>query len=117
MIGFDFDGVISAGVTPPEAVKLKSVIITGRTVDESKLTLAFLKEKGLWLPVFFNPESFYAKSAKSSATHKARVCQLLGVTDFFEDCPEQADIIAEFARGVRVHLIKDGKETDKVISK
>lgn len=111
MLGFDFDGVVSLGFVPSHALRDRAVIVTGRTLEESKPTLEFLHDKQLWLPVFFNPVPFSEKSIHASATHKARVCQLLGITTFYEDCGQQAEIISEFARGVRVCLIEGGKRT------
>ena len=50
--GYDFDGVISIGITPRSE---HDVIITGRCIDEQDEINAILKERGIKCKVYFNP--------------------------------------------------------------
>jgi len=106
MEGYDFDGVVSEGIKPGP----NDVIITGRTLEESYFTLQFLKENNIWCPVFFNTSEFEYKSTKSSALHKAKVIQLLGIQKFYEDTIEQALIIREFTPCEVILVNKEGEK-------
>ena len=104
MIGYDFDGVITAG-HPPEP---GSVIITGRTIIEAPATLKYLKQIKVWCPVFFNHIPFKDKTDLTSAVHKARLIQMLGVDTFYEDTLAQAEIIKSMAPLCDVILVRQG---------
>jgi hypothetical protein len=88
---FDIDGVIHlgngvCGIRPGPS----DVIITGRSYEEEKETLAFLHRNGIHNPVFFNQVMYDEKSRESSGWHKGQTILLLhraGLTIeyFFED--------------------------------
>ena len=56
--GYDIDGVITIGIIPEKG----SVIITGRSIEESPETYDMLFKKGIFLPVYFNPVLFTNKT-------------------------------------------------------
>lgn len=105
MKGWDFDGVVSCGAKPDPG----DVIITGRSIEEARVTLELMSTLGVNCPVFFNPHTTAEKTARNAAEHKARIIQLLGIRLFMEDSHFQADIITELARGVEVQMVYDGK--------
>lgn len=93
LIGYDIDGVISLGICPrPE----NSVIITGRSHQESKETYALLKLHDIKCPVYFAPWTFNEKTREKSAVWKAEMIDRLGVNRFFEDDPLQFERIVAF---------------------
>jgi len=89
--GYDFDGVISIGIIPDR----HGVIITGRSYEEAPEINNFLRSKGIFNPVYFNPAKFDFRSAEVSGRWKSNMIDLLGVHEFFEDEKVQADIIME----------------------
>jgi len=97
---FDFDGVVSIGITPGA----KDVIITGRTIEESEHVFSILRERGINNAVYFNPISFEKRgnhslqSRECSGQHKSTILSLLKangvyVQNFFEDDDVQAEFI------------------------
>lgn len=92
--GYDFDGVISIGIIPDR----HGVIITGRSFEEAPEINNFLKAKGIFNPVYFNPARFDMRSAEVSGKWKAHMIGLLGVGVFYEDEKVQADIIVDETR-------------------
>lgn len=107
--GFDIDGVIhqgsfGAGIRPGP----HDVIITGRSHEESKETLHFLRKNGINNVVFFNPVKFEDKTRKSSGTHKAKTINKLlemgiKINLFFEDDEIQA---AEIEKATSVTVVR-----------
>jgi hypothetical protein len=112
--GYDFDGVISVGITPRSK---DDVIITGRCLEESEHVLSVLKERGIDCTVFFNPMSLEERGNHSvqartySGKHKARTIKMLEsdgvlVTRFFEDDEIQLAIAKEANPNVEfVHIV------------
>ena len=99
--GYDFDGVISIGITPRSS---EDVIITGRCIDEADYVRATLLARGITNKVYFNPMTLrergnHTKQARRySGSHKAKTISELKkegiyVTRFFEDDELQALII------------------------
>lgn len=109
---FDFDGVVSLGITPGK----NDIIITGRCYDEAHIIYKELNKRGIKNAVFFNPISYdvrgdHTASARIySGEHKARTLKQLqknctNVLCFFEDDPLQAKIIKESGWGGNVVLV------------
>jgi hypothetical protein len=101
--GYDFDGVISIGITPRAS---SDIIITGRCIDEQDEIRAILKKRGIKCKVYFNPMTLaergnHTVAARTfSGNHKANtINRLLNkciiVSRFFEDDPIQYQIIQE----------------------
>jgi len=101
--GYDFDGVISIGITPRSE---SDVIITGRCIDEQDEIKAILKERGIKCRVYFNPMTLAQRGNHTveartfSGNHKAKTIGNLldngvNITRFFEDDPIQYQIIQE----------------------
>lgn len=99
--GYDFDGVISIGITPQSP---SDIIITGRCIDEQGYVLNILKERGINNKVMFNPMTLaergnHTEEARMrSGNHKAKTISKLKeegieVTRFFEDDKIQHNII------------------------
>lgn len=102
--GYDFDGVISIGITPS---KSNDVIITGRCVDEKEYVLDILKSRGINNRVCFNPMTLkergnHTEEARGrSGLHKSNTIRDLKaegieVVRFFEDDKIQHNIIRKF---------------------
>jgi hypothetical protein len=91
MVGYDIDGVITAGVIPSPA----GVIITGRSYEEAPETITRLRRLGVFNAVYFNPVPFTEKSLEQAGEWKATMINLLHVTTFYEDDPVQVAIIRE----------------------
>jgi hypothetical protein len=101
--GYDFDGVISIGITPRSE---NDVIITGRCIDEQDEIKAILKERGIKCKVYFNPMTLAERGNHTveartfSGKHKALTINNLlnegiNIVRFFEDDPIQYQIIQE----------------------
>ena len=100
---YDFDGVVSIGVTPRHE---NDVIITGRCEEEAEYVYSVLEERGITNKVYFNPMTLEdrgnhtLKSRRFSGKHKAKTIQRLAakaihVDRFFEDDRVQAKIVSE----------------------
>jgi predicted transcriptional regulator len=98
---YDFDGVISIGITPRSS---QDFIITGRCIDEKDEVMEVLKERGITNPIYFNPMTLEQrgnhtlKARRFSGTHKAKTLERLKsdgyeIVRFFEDDPVQLKII------------------------
>jgi hypothetical protein len=101
--GYDFDGVISIGITPRSE---SDVIITGRCIDEQDEIKAILKQRGIKCKVYFNPMTLAQRGNHTveartfSGIHKAStinklLMQGVNITRFFEDDPIQYQIIQD----------------------
>lgn len=113
--GFDFDGVISLGITPGK----EDVIITGRCIDEQVYVRGILQNRGINNKVYFNPLTLEErgnhtiKARLYSGRHKANTIGKLRndgiiVTRFFEDDPIQLDCIKEeFPEVELVHIVSN----------
>lgn len=100
---YDFDGVISIGITPRSK---KDIIITGRCIDEQKHVKDILKERGIKCKVYFNPMTLVERGDHTveartfSGNHKASTIARLkeegiNIVRFFEDDPIQLGLIKE----------------------
>jgi hypothetical protein len=102
--GYDFDGVVSAGIVP---VPGKSAIITGNTETNRPRLEAKLQELGASdVPIYFFPGSDSIDKTEEIGSFKAEMIAKLGIQTFFEDTPEQVEIIQKANPGVKVVLIE-----------
>jgi len=88
--GYDFDGVITAGIRPES---FHDVIITGRSYEEASETHSLLFRLGIFNAVYFNPVLFSDKTLESSGLWKAKMINTLKVDVFHEDDIRQLTII------------------------
>lgn len=100
---YDFDGVISIGITPRSN---QDIIITGRCIDEQDHVKSILKERGIKCDVYFNPMTLAERGDHTveartfSGNHKASTIARLkeegiNIVRFFEDDPIQLGLIKE----------------------
>lgn len=113
---YDFDGVVSIGVTPRFS---DDIIITGRCIDEKEYVFEKLKELGVTSNVYFNPMTLAERGNHTvrartySGMHKAKTISKLKeegiiVQRFFEDDPIQKAIIEEHHPDLSVvHVISN----------
>lgn len=113
---FDIDGVLYMNKEFPMGVSVNphnSVIITGRSFEEEKITRKQLSEMGIGenVIIHFNPLPFDQKTRESSGLHKAKTINWLKSLGYehgyhFEDDEIQVKMIRENSPGVRiVHLV------------
>lgn len=109
---FDYDGVVSLGITPGP----NDVIISGRCFDEAPEINKKLRERGIFNAIYFNPISYELRGdhteacRKISGHHKvAIVCMLkingITVKNFFEDDNIQAKIIKKVHKDVNIVMV------------
>jgi hypothetical protein len=112
--GYDFDGVISIGITPQNE---DDVIITGRCMDEKSYVNSILESRGIKNKVYFNPMTLEERGNHTvearthSGLHKANtiidlMCNGVEVIRFFEDDEIQKSIIEEAHEDISVVHIK-----------
>ena len=102
--GYDFDGVITAGLIPRE----HDVIITGRSFCMAKETYEILNDLGIKNPVYFNPQHRGDSTRESSGEWKSLMISKLLIDKFFEDDPVQANVIKKNNPNVTlVYIISD----------
>ena len=87
MIGYDIDGVLTAGV----ALEPGSVVISGRTFAEYD---DFAKRAAQLCPVYIRGVGVYGDRVHAG-NFKAAMIRALGVTKFYEDDPVQIEIIQQ----------------------
>jgi len=116
IFGYDFDGVISIGITPSSP---NDYIITGRCIDETEEVLTILKGRGITNKVFFNPITLAERgnhtvqSRTSGANHKVKTITELkkegiNVVRFFEDDELQMGIIQTAHPEIQtVHIVSN----------
>ncbi len=99
LIGYDCDGVLV-----PLRVQLPSqfVIISGRLYDEWVRTLAEIGHYGM--PVYLRPYGQYG-DIEMAGRWKAEMINALGITDFYEDNTQQANIITASCSQCTVHIV------------
>jgi hypothetical protein len=115
--GYDFDGVVSIGVTPRWT---DDIIITGRCIDEADYVREYVeKNTGFIGEIIFNPMTLAERGNHTvqartySGQHKARTIKKLreegyNLTRFFEDDPIQKAIIEESNPEVEVvHIVSN----------
>lgn len=81
---YDYDGVVSIGIKPEKGAP----IITGRSIDEIE---KIDKETKRNHPVYFNPIGLNEKSLKKEIEWKAKMINLLGIEEYYEDTAEVVD--------------------------
>ena len=101
MIGLDMDGVYAAGFR----VEQPFVIISGRTCDEFERTLRQVNEPNI--AIYLRPFGAYGDS-KSAALWKAAVINAAEITDFYEDCPIQANYLMAHCVNCLIHRVDNG---------
>lgn len=104
VIGADFD---LTWTDFPEIWGKVDVIVTGRSWEEFQ-DYQDLKE-GPDKPVFFGTYPMSDKSMVDRATHKADIINKIGITEYYEDDPRDADIIKILCPGCKLHLVKPGQ--------
>jgi len=92
--GYDIDGVLSIGVAP----RGDYVIISGRTFAEYD---DYARRLAQHAPLFIRGVG-EPGDREHAARFKATMIQMLAVTEFYEDDPVQADIIARDCPTCRV---------------
>jgi len=114
VFAYDFDGVVSIGITPRSG---KDIIITGRCIDEQEYIKNILKELGIKCKVYFNPMTLAErgdhtlKARRFSGNHKAKTINRLksegiNVVRFFEDDSVQLELIKKAHKELQVvHII------------
>lgn len=96
---FDCDGVITLGIYPGS----DDIIITGRSFEEEKETLAFFENRHIYNEVFFSPHTFAEKTREKSGIHKGNTIKRLYDTGVivkfhFEDDPVQIAAVNEIIK-------------------
>lgn len=74
---YDIDGVINLGDYDGVYPGQDDILITGKSIEETKNTLKMLRDRGIYNQIFFNPISFDKKTRSSSGKHKAKVIKML----------------------------------------
>jgi hypothetical protein len=85
--GYDIDGVLTAGIRPEGPF----VIISGRTFAEYDGVAMAAAQQG---PLYIRGVGAYG-DRRHAGEFKADMIAMLGVTEFHEDDPLQAEIIAQ----------------------
>lgn len=98
-VGCDMDGVLVDGFIPPES---DFAIISGRHTDDWERTL---RQAGTARPIYLRPPFFPGESGE----WKAAMILALGITKFYEDMRDQAEVIRRCCRLCAVHMVKDGR--------
>jgi virulence-associated protein VapD len=100
MTGFDYNGVVDTGNKRPS---IDDVIITGNT--DVKTTLDWLNVHNIQCAVYFPPKTMKSHDDTAAGVFKSDMIRLLGVTEFYEDKPEQIDIIKSSCPDCRVYRV------------
>jgi hypothetical protein len=101
----DFDGVWDS---LPDIRMITKVIITGRSWEEAIGTFHQMNDPkfiGRRAPIYFNPVRKGIPNVDNISAWKSEMIKRLGVTDFWEDDPEEAKIIETMCPGVAIHLV------------
>lgn len=109
ILGFDIDGVITAGVHPYGE---QTYIVTGRPHHDAKKTIEFLHELCIFNAVYFNPSHWRDITPESSGEWKAFMVYSLRIEEFFEDDPIQAEVIRRRNPNCIVHMVVNGQIMD-----
>lgn len=102
LVGWDIDGVITAGLQPQSG----AVVVSGRTwaeYDDVAKTIA------AQFPTYIRGKGEYGDH-EAAAYFKATMIWILGITEFHEDHPLQAKIIAGCCPNVTV--IRHGRAAE-----
>lgn len=90
MVGYDFNGVVDIGRFIPTK---DDVIITGNTIPMAKSVIVWLLEHNIFCAVYFMPYEYGANDLRIVGMWKAEMILKLGITKFYEDDSQQAEII------------------------
>lgn len=110
--GYDIDGVITAGIKP---FGERTYIVTGRSHEEAPSTMNMLAAKRIFNAVYFNPVGYNETSRENSGLWKAKMIQMLGIEDFWEDDMVQIDIIKKLVPSVVIYHVQPGISNDGMI--
>jgi mannose-6-phosphate isomerase-like protein (cupin superfamily) len=75
---YDYDGVVSSGIE----IEIGVPIITSRTIDEIEKINERIRKNH---PIYFNPIGLNEKSLEKEIAWKAKMINLLGVEEYYED--------------------------------
>jgi hypothetical protein len=98
LIGYDIDGVLTAGIVPEG----NWVVISGRTYAEYD---DFVKSLASKTPVYIRCTGEYG-DRKAAGEWKAQMIKLLGVSKFYEDDALQSMIIQKMNPDCEIILVK-----------
>jgi len=99
----DWDGTAS---NHPELIGMIDAIITGRSWEEAQ---DLFDETGdLSIPVFFNPSSSKENDQMAIVNHKASILNKSGATKYYEDIPEEANMLKILCPKTKIITVKKG---------
>ena len=96
--GYDLDGVLVPRNVDPIA---PFVIISGRTISDWNRTIL---EVGSLVPIYLRPYGCHGDRLLAGRW-KAEIIAALGVVEFYEDDPVQAEIIRRTCKSCRLVLV------------
>ena len=109
---FDIDGVIYLG---EDRIGLhprhQDIIVTGRTLHDSKKTYDMLADRGITATLYLNPFPGERSPRETSGEHKARILRnqidwgLNNIQNHYEDDPVQAEIIRKAVPEINVIMV------------
>lgn len=103
MVGLDYDGVYGSNFRPE--IGTDFIIVTGRTREELKETLAEVDgEAAIYLRPFGYPGDRHA-----AGIWKGGIVKLCSLTHFYEDDSVQAEIIKTINPNCKVMKVVNGK--------
>lgn len=117
---FDIDGVIYLGEYDGIYPGKNDIIITGKSIEETEVTLKMLHSRGIYNQVFFNPIPFDKKTRVSSGEHKAKTIKMLIESGYkhgvhFDDDDIQIEVIKKEIPNIRiVHVVSNLTEKENV---
>ena len=92
----DYDGTYDV-MTDSEKAKIDAVV-TGASWEEYERVDADI-------PVFYNPVSLKKKDKASIISHKADIINKAGATDFYENDPQEADMLRILCPDCTIHKV------------
>ena len=98
-VGCDVDGVLADGFTPAET---EFCVISGRQTDDWERTI---RQVGTVQPIYLRPPSFPGEAGE----WKAAIIMTTGITKFYEDMRDQAEVIRRICPQCQVHLVRNGR--------
>jgi hypothetical protein len=98
-VGCDIDGVLAAGFLPAEP---EFCAISGRRTDDWDRTVAQI---GTSRPIYLRPQHFPGDSGE----WKAAIILTTGITKFYEDMRDQAEVIRRICPQCTVVLVRDNR--------
>jgi hypothetical protein len=98
-VGCDIDGVLASGFVPAEA---EFCAISGRRTDDWDRTIGQI---GASRPIYLRPQYFPGEAGE----WKAAIIMTTGITKFYEDMRDQAEVIRRICPRCVVHLVEGGR--------